>query len=35
MVTDAVFPYHKGGKEIRYHELSRRLAREAEVDVYP
>jgi glycosyltransferase involved in cell wall biosynthesis len=34
MVTDAVFPYHRGGKEIRYHELSRRLAERAEIHVY-
>jgi glycosyltransferase involved in cell wall biosynthesis len=34
MVTDAIFPYHRGGKEIRYHELSRRLARGAEIHVY-
>lgn len=34
LVTDAIFPYHRGGKEIRYHELSRRLARHAEVHIY-
>jgi len=34
MVTDAIFPYHRGGKEIRYHELSRRLASRAEIHVY-
>jgi glycosyltransferase involved in cell wall biosynthesis len=34
MVTDAIFPYHRGGKEIRYHELSRRLAGCAEIHVY-
>jgi glycosyltransferase involved in cell wall biosynthesis len=34
MVTDAIFPYHRGGKEIRYHELGRRLAGYAEVHVY-
>jgi glycosyltransferase involved in cell wall biosynthesis len=34
MVTDAIFPYHRGGKEIRYHELSRRLAGRAEIHVY-
>lgn len=34
MVTDAIHPYHRGGKEIRYHELSRRLADYAEVHVY-
>lgn len=34
LVSDAIFPYHRGGKEIRYHELSRRLAAHAEVHVY-
>lgn len=34
MVSDAVHPYHRGGKEIRYHELSRRLAETADVHVY-
>jgi glycosyltransferase involved in cell wall biosynthesis len=34
LVTDAIFPYHRGGKEIRYHELAARLARRAHVDVY-
>jgi glycosyltransferase involved in cell wall biosynthesis len=34
LVSDAIFPYHRGGKEIRYQELSRRLARHAEVHVY-
>ena len=31
LVSDAIFPYHRGGKEIRYHELSRRLAGRADV----
>ena len=26
LVSDAIYPYHHGGKEQRYHELSRRLA---------
>ena len=26
LVTDAIYPYHRGGKELRYFELSRRLA---------
>lgn len=26
IVTDAIFPYHKGGKEVRYRELAKRLA---------
>jgi glycosyltransferase involved in cell wall biosynthesis len=34
LISDAIFPYHRGGKEIRYHELSRRLAARAEVHVY-
>jgi len=34
LVTDAIFPYHRGGKEIRYHELSRRMAERAEIHVY-
>jgi glycosyltransferase involved in cell wall biosynthesis len=34
LVSDAIFPYHRGGKEIRYHELSRRLAGRAEVHLY-
>lgn len=35
MVTDAVYPYHVGGKEIRYHHLSRGLAgRGLEVHVF-
>ena len=34
MVTDAIYPYHRGGKEIRYHELAQRLAQRAEVHVY-
>lgn len=34
LVSDSIFPYHRGGKEMRYHELARRLARHADVDVY-
>ena len=34
LVTDAIFPYHHGGKEIRTHELPRRLSRYGEVHVY-
>jgi glycosyltransferase involved in cell wall biosynthesis len=34
IVSDAIYPYHRGGKEIRYHELARRLAERAEVHVY-
>jgi len=34
LVSDAIYPYHHGGKEQRYHELSRRLADHAEVHLY-
>ena len=34
LVTDAVYPYHRGGKEIRYFQLLRRLARTFDVSVY-
>ena len=34
LVTDAIFPYHCGGREIRYYELSRRLAGRAELHLY-
>jgi glycosyltransferase involved in cell wall biosynthesis len=34
LVSDAIFPYHRGGKEIRYYEVSRRLAGRAEVHLY-
>ena len=34
LVSDAIFPYHCGGREIRYHELSRRLATRAELHLY-
>jgi glycosyltransferase involved in cell wall biosynthesis len=34
LVTDAIYPYHCGGKELRYHELTHRLADRAELHVY-
>lgn len=34
LVTDALYPYHRGGKEIRYYEVSRRLADHADVRIY-
>ncbi|HEX4063336.1 MAG TPA: glycosyltransferase family 4 protein [Streptosporangiaceae bacterium] len=34
MVSDAIYPYNPGGKELRYHELTRRLADRADVHVY-
>jgi glycosyltransferase involved in cell wall biosynthesis len=34
LVTDAIAPYHRGGKESRYLEVAQRLTRDAEVHVY-
>ncbi len=34
MVSDAVHPYHRGGKEVRYHELTRRLSELADIHIY-
>jgi glycosyltransferase involved in cell wall biosynthesis len=34
IVSDAVHPYHRGGKELRYYELTQRLADRVDVDVY-
>jgi glycosyltransferase involved in cell wall biosynthesis len=34
IVIDAIFPYHLGGREVRYHELSKRLASDASIHVY-
>jgi glycosyltransferase involved in cell wall biosynthesis len=34
LVSDAIYPYFRGGKEQRYHEVARRLARCAEVHVW-
>jgi glycosyltransferase involved in cell wall biosynthesis len=34
LVTDALYPYHCGGKELRYHELISRLADRADLHVY-
>ena len=34
LVSDSIFPFFRGGKEIRYHELTRRLAGRAELHVY-
>lgn len=34
LVTDAIYPYHCGGKELRYHELIHRLGDRAELHVY-
>jgi glycosyltransferase involved in cell wall biosynthesis len=35
VVSDSIYPYHKGGKELRYHELLERLPdRGIDVDLY-
>lgn len=34
LVTDSIFPYHCGGREVRYYELSKRLAERAELHLY-
>jgi glycosyltransferase involved in cell wall biosynthesis len=34
LVTEVIYPYHHGGREIRYYELSRRLARVADIHIY-
>jgi glycosyltransferase involved in cell wall biosynthesis len=34
MVTDSILPFHRGGKEVRYREIARRLARRAEVHIH-
>lgn len=34
LVTDAIYPYFRGGKEFRYHELSTRLSRQADVHIF-
>lgn len=34
LVSDSVLPWHRGGKELRYREIGRRLARHAHVDLY-
>jgi glycosyltransferase involved in cell wall biosynthesis len=34
LVTDAIAPWHRGGKEVRYHEIARRLTAHADVHVY-
>jgi glycosyltransferase involved in cell wall biosynthesis len=34
LVVDAIFPYHLGGREVRYHELTSRLSEVADLHVY-
>jgi glycosyltransferase involved in cell wall biosynthesis len=34
LVVDSVFPYHLGGREVRYHELTKRLADDAAYHVF-
>jgi len=33
LVTDAIYPYFRGGKELRYHEVAQRLGLRADVHV--
>jgi hypothetical protein len=34
LVIDAIFPYHLGGREVRYHELTKRLSARVAIHVY-
>ena len=34
LVTDAIYPYFRGGKELRYHEVAQRLGQRADVHVF-
>ena len=34
LVTDTIYPYFRGGKELRYYELARRLTSRAAVHIY-
>jgi glycosyltransferase involved in cell wall biosynthesis len=34
LVSDAIYPYFRGGKELRYYELAGRLGRRADVHVF-
>jgi glycosyltransferase involved in cell wall biosynthesis len=34
LVTDAIYPYNRGGKELRYHEFTQKIADRAEIHVY-
>jgi glycosyltransferase involved in cell wall biosynthesis len=34
MVTDSVYPFHHGGKEMRYREVVRRLSRDVDVLIF-
>jgi glycosyltransferase involved in cell wall biosynthesis len=34
IVSDAIFPYHRGGKESRYHEVIQRISTRIDVDIY-
>jgi len=34
LVTDAIYPYFRGGKEVRYQEIAQRLAQRADVYVF-
>ncbi len=34
LVSDAIYPYNRGGKEVRYHEFTQRIAGRADVHIY-
>jgi glycosyltransferase involved in cell wall biosynthesis len=34
VVVDVLFPYHLGGREVRYYELTKRLAKNASIHIY-
>jgi glycosyltransferase involved in cell wall biosynthesis len=34
LVSDAIYPYFRGGKEVRYHELAPRLHQRADVHIF-
>ncbi len=34
LVSDAIYPYNRGGKELRYHQFTQRISDRAEVHVY-
>ena len=34
IVSDAIYPYHRGGKESRYHEVIRRISDRVDIDIY-
>ncbi len=34
LVSDSVYPYHSGGKELRYHEIGQRIGGEVDLTIY-